>query len=74
MSEFLLIDINTLNDGGFQFYHTGFIRKVLEATGTDHCNWLSAPTKFEAHLGTDYNVSEATRYWKNSAIGVMLYL
>ena len=38
MSGFLGIDINTLDDGGFQFYQAGFIRKVLEATGMEHDN------------------------------------
>ena len=33
VSEFLGIDIKTLDDGGFQFCQTGLIRKVLEATG-----------------------------------------
>ena len=32
VSEFLNIDRKTLNDGGFQFYKTGLICKVLEAT------------------------------------------
>ena len=38
VSEFLVIDINKLDDCGFQFCQTGLIRKVLEATGMDHCN------------------------------------
>ena len=33
VSEFLGIDINTLDNGGFQFCQTGLIRKVLEASG-----------------------------------------
>ena len=33
VSEFLGIDIKTLDNGGFQFCQTGLIRKVLEATG-----------------------------------------
>ena len=32
VSEFLGIDIKTLNDGGFQFYRSRLIRKVLEST------------------------------------------
>ena len=52
MSEFLGIDIKTLNDGGFHFFQTGLIRKVLEATGMEHCNGLPTPTKVEAPLGT----------------------
>ena len=47
MSEFLGIDIKTLDDGGFQFCQTGFICKVLEATGMEHCNGLPTPTKVE---------------------------
>ena len=33
VSEFLGIDIKTLNDGGFQFCQIGLIRKVSEDTG-----------------------------------------
>ena len=29
VSELLVIDIKTLDDGGFQFYQTGLIHKVL---------------------------------------------
>ena len=43
MSEFLRIDIKTLDGGGFQFYQTGLIRKVLESTGMDHYNGFSTP-------------------------------
>ena len=77
MSEFLGLDIKTLGDGGFQFCQTGFIRKVLEATGMEHCNGLPTPTKVEAQLGTDTNVSEDKRDWTNlyaSIIEMMLYL
>ena len=77
MSEFLDIDIKTLDDGGFQFCQTGLIRKVLEATGMDHCNGLPTTTKVESPLGTDGNGYEAKRYWPisyPSFIGVMLYL
>ena len=45
VSEFLGIDIKTLDNGGFQFCQTGLIRKVLEATGTEHCNGLTTPNK-----------------------------
>ena len=65
MYEFLGIDIKTLNDGGFQFFQTGLIHKVLEATGMEDCNRLPTPTKFEAPLGTDVNGSEAKRDWPN---------
>ena len=59
VSEFLVIDIKTFDDGGFKFYQNGLIRKVLEATGMEHCNGLPTPTKIEAPLGTDMNGSEA---------------
>ena len=77
MTEFLVIDIKTLDDGGFHFCQTGLIRKVLEATETEHYNGFPTPTKVEAPLGTDANVSEANRDWPNSyasVIGIMLYL
>ena len=65
VSEFLSIDIKTLDDSGFQFCQTGLIRKVLEATGIEHCNRLPTPTKVEETLGTDVNGSEAKRDWTN---------
>ena len=77
MSELLGIDIKTLDNGGFQFCQTGLIRKVLEATGMEHCNGLPTPTKVYAPLGTYVNGSEAKRDWPNSyasVIGMMLYL
>ena len=61
MSEFLGIDIKTLDNGGFQFCKTGLIRKVLESTGMVHSNGLPTPTKVDAPLGTDVNGSEAKR-------------
>ena len=63
VSELLCIDIKTLDDGGFQFYQTGLIQKLLEAAGTEHYNWLTTPTKVEAPLGIYENGSEAKRYW-----------
>ena len=45
VSDFLVIDIKTLDDGGFKFFQTGLIRKVLEATGMENCNGLIIPTK-----------------------------
>ena len=57
MSEFLGIDIKTLDNGVFQLCQTGLIRKVLEATGMEDCNRLPTPTKVEAPLGTDVNSS-----------------
>ena len=77
MSEFLGIDIKTLDNGGFQFCQTGLIRKVLEATGMEHSNGLPTPIKVEAPLGTDINGFEAKRDWPNSyasVIGMMVYL
>ena len=65
MSEFLGIDIKTLDNGGFQVCQTGLICKVLEATGMEDCNGLPTPTKVEAPLGTDVNGSEAKRDWPN---------
>ena len=77
MSEFLGIDIKTLDNGGFQFCQTGLIHKVLEATGMEDCNGLPTPTKVEAPPGTDVNGYEVNRYWPNSyasVIGMILYL
>ena len=59
MSEFLGIYIKTLDYGGFQFFQTVLIRKVLEATGMEHCNGFPTPTKVESHLEPDANGSEA---------------
>ena len=77
MSEFLGIDINTLYDGGFQFCQTGLIRKVLEATGMEHCNGYPTPANVEAPIRTDANDYGYNRYWHNSyasVIGIMLYM
>ena len=77
LSEFLFICIKTLDDGGFNFYRTGLIRKVLEATGMGHCNELPKPTKVEAPFGAYENGSEANRDSPSSyasVIGMMLYL
>ena len=77
MSDFLEIDIKTLDNGGFQFCQTGLIRKVLESTGMEHFNGLPTPNKVYAPLGTDANGSEAKRDCPNSyasVIGMMLYL
>ena len=76
VSEFLGVDIKTLDNGGFQFCQTGLICKVLESTGMENCNGLPAPNKVEAPLGTNLNGSEAKRDWPNlyaSVIGIMLY-
>ena len=77
MSDFLGIDIKTLDDGGFQFCQTGLIRKVLKESSMAHCNGLSTPTKVEAPLGTESNGSEDKRDRPNSyasVIGMMFYL
>ena len=66
-----------MDNGGFKFCQTGLIRKVLEATGMEHCHGLPTPTKVEAPLGTDANGSEAKRDWTNPyayVIEMMLYL
>ena len=76
MSEFLGVDIKTLDNGGFQFFQTGLIRKVLEATGMEHSNGFPTLVKVEAPLGTDVNGSEAKRDWPNSYASVigMIYI
>ena len=77
MSKFLGIDIKALDYGGFQFFQTGLIRKVLEATGVGNSNGFPAPTKVDAPLGIDSNGSGANIDWPNSyvsSIGMMLYL
>ena len=77
MSEFLRIDIKTLDNGGFQFCQTGLIRKVLESTGMEYYNGFPTPTKVEKPLGIDVNGFEDKRDCPNSyayIIGMMLYL
>ena len=71
MSEFLGIDIKTLDDGGFQFCQAGFICKVLEATGVEHYNGFPKSTKVEAPLGTDVIVYESKRDWPNSYASII---
>ena len=71
VSEFLGIDDNTLDNGGFQFFLTGLTRKVLETTGMDHSNRLPTPTKVEAPLGIDVNGSEDKRDCSNSYASVI---
>ena len=56
MSEFLGIDIKTLDNGVFKFCQNGLILKVLEATCMEHSNGFPTPTKVEAPLGTDVMV------------------
>ena len=77
VSYFLFIGITTLDDGGFKFYQYGFIWKVLEDTGVEHCNKLPTITNFQAHLRKDYNGTEGKIYWSYSyafIIGGILYL
>ena len=50
VSEFIGIDIKTLDNGGFQFCQTGLIHKVLEATGMEHCNGLPKKPPRLRHL------------------------
>ena len=64
MSELLIIDIKTLDDGRFQVCQTGLIRKVLESTVMEHCNGLTTPTKVESPLGIDGNGSEVNKELK----------
>ena len=69
--------MKTLDYGGFQFYQTGLIPKVLKSTGMEYFNGLPTPTNVKANIGTDKNGSEANRYFPNSydsVIGMMLYL
>ena len=51
MSELLGTDIITLDNCGFHFYKSGFICKVLEATGMDHCDGFPKIIRVEAHIG-----------------------
>ena len=44
-SEFLDIDLNTLDYGVSHFYQTGLIRKFLEAIAMENYNGFPAPTK-----------------------------
>ena len=61
MSDFLGIDIKTLDNGVSNFCQTQLIHKVLETTGMEHSNGLPTRTKVEAHLEIDANGSEAKR-------------
>ena len=77
MHELLGICINIFDDGRFQFYQTGLVLKVLEATWMDNSNGLPVPKKVEAYIGTYENVTGDRKYWTNSYeyfIGKMLYL
>ena len=77
MSDFLGIDIKSLDNYGFKFCQTGLIRKFLESTGMEHYNGLPTHTKVDAPLGTDVNGSEAKIDWPDSyssVIRIMMYL
>ena len=69
--EYLDTDIRKLYGGGFQFYETVLVCKVLEATGMEHCNWLTITTNVEASNGINKNGSEANIYWTNSYDSVL---
>ena len=43
--DFLGIYIRTLDNGGLKIYKIRLVRKVLEATGMDHCNGFPTPNK-----------------------------
>ena len=76
-SYLLGIDINTLDDGGFQFYQTRLIPKVLENTGMFYCGGFLTPTNVGAPLGADENGIKYKRNGPNSyasVIGMILYL
>ena len=77
VSEFLFIDIKALDDGGFQFFQTGLVRKILEATGMEHSNGFPTHTKVEASLGPYANGCEDNSDFPNSyasVIGMIFYL
>ena len=59
MSEFLGIDMKTLDNFGFKFSQTGLICNVFFATWMEHCNELSRTNKAESTLGTDDSGSES---------------
>ena len=76
MSEFLIIDVKTLYDGVFQFYQTGLIHILLEATVLDYCNGFTMPKNSEAPHKKYDNGTESKRYCPNlyaSGIWIMLY-
>ena len=66
-----------MDDGGFKFYQTGLICKVLKATWMEHCNGFPITTKVEATIGKDDNSYKANIYYPNSyasVIFIVLYL
>ena len=77
MYEILGIYIKILDDVGFQFYLNGLIWKLLEATGTEHCNGYPIYTKVRTYLGIYENGPKANIYLPNSyasIIGMIKYL
>ena len=77
VSEFLGIDIKTLDNGEFHFYQNRLIHKILEAAGMESCNFLPTTNKVEKPLGEYDNGHEVKRDWPKlyaSVIGMMLYL
>ena len=49
--ELLGLDINTLDNGIFQFFQTELILNVLKTTGIEYCNILTTPAMVEEPLG-----------------------
>ena len=47
VSLLLVIEINSFGDGGFQFYQTVLIHKVMETTQMDSCNGFTTLTKVD---------------------------
>ena len=77
MSEFLVIYIKTLGDGGFKFDQNEFILKLLGATWAEHFIRFPSNKKVEQSLVTDENVPEDKIYRINSyayVIGIVLYM
>ena len=56
--ECLCIHIKTFDDGGLQFYQTGVIKEVLEATGMEHCNQVD-----NIHQGWGKSWYRSEWYW-----------
>ena len=65
VSELLGIDTKTFDDGVFQFYQTGLVHKVLEATWMEHYNGFPKLTNVEEPLGREDSSYEAKIYCPN---------
>ena len=66
-----------MDGDGFELSQTGFIWKVSEDKGMEHCNGLPTTIRVEAPIGTYGNVPEDNRYWYRSyayIIDMSLYL